>query len=127
MATIENPAPELQLIQSYRPGGFTIAGTRHEGSLLVLPDRVLPWTVARLGEIDLASLEAVRLARLSVDILLVGTGAGFALFPPALRPPIREWGIVVDAMTTPAACRTYNILLAEGRAVAAALIALPEG
>ncbi len=49
----------------------------------------------------------------------------FALLPPALRQAVRAWGPVVEAMATPAACRTYNLLLAEGRRVAAALIALP--
>jgi uncharacterized protein len=67
----------------------------------------------------------VRAARPVPDILVVGTGATFALFPPELRQAVRAWGVVVEAMATPAACRTYNVLLAEERRVAAALIALP--
>ena len=76
-------------------------------------------------DLDLVGLEPVRLAQPMPDILIVGTGADFALFPPALRQAIRAWGPVVEAMATPAACRTYNVLLAEERRVAAALIALP--
>ena len=61
----------------------------------------------------------------TIDILLVGTGARFAMVPPALRQAVRAWGPVVGSMATPSACRTYNVLLAEGRRVAAALLALP--
>jgi uncharacterized protein len=59
------------------------------------------------------------------EILVVGTGAEFVLPPPALRQAVRAWGPVIEAMTTPAGCRTFNLLVAEGRRVAAALIALP--
>ena len=115
----------LQLVQGYGPGSFTIAGVRYQGSVLVFPERTLAWgaaTAARLGPEGLAE---VRAAAASVDILVVGTGARFELVPPALRQAVRAWGPVVEAMATPAACRTYNVLLAEGRRVAAALIAMP--
>ena len=125
MAAAPDAAPDPQLVQAYSPGGFTVAGMRHAGSLLIFRDRVLPWTVTQPGDLDLASLEPVRTAQPRIDLLIVGTGAGFTLFPPTLRAAIRDWGVVVDSMATPAACRTYNILLAEGRAVAAALIAMP--
>jgi uncharacterized protein len=114
-------APDLRVVQGYRPGGFTVSGVRHQGSVLVFPDRVLPWS----GEVDAAGLEAVRAALPVPDILVVGTGSGFVPVPPALRQAVRAWGPVVEAMATPAACRTYNVLLAEGRRVAAALVALP--
>jgi uncharacterized protein len=118
-------APDQQVLQGYRAGGFTVSGVRYGGSILVFPDRTLPWSVHGLAEIDLAGLDALRTARPTPDILIVGTGAEFALFPPALRQAIRAWGPVVEAMATPAACRTYNVLLAEERRVAAALMALP--
>jgi uncharacterized protein len=119
-------APDLQVLQGYRAGGFTVSGVRHAGSILLFPDRVLPWAASEPDDLDLAGLEPVRTAQPVPDILIVGLGAGFALFPPALRQAIRAWGPVVEAMATPAACRTYNVLLAEGRRVAAALIALPR-
>ena len=126
---VETGTPKLaldrQVVQAYRAGGFTVSGVRHAGSVLVFPDRVLPLAAAGPGGLDLAGLEPVRAARPVPDILVVGTGATFALFPPELRQAVRAWGVVVEAMATPAACRTYNVLLAEERRVAAALIALP--
>lgn len=118
--------PGLQLIQAYRPGGFTIAGARYTGSLLVLPDRVLPWPVTDPCGLDEATLAPLRAAEPLPEILVVGCGTEFVLLPPALRQAVRAWGPVVEAMATPAACRTYNVLLAEGRRVAAALIAISK-
>jgi uncharacterized protein len=115
-------APDRQLVQAYAEGGFTVSGARHAGSILVFPDRVLAWPVRGMAELTLASLEPIRGP--APDILVVGTGATFSLFPPALREAVRGWGSVVEVMATPAACRTYNLLLAEERRVAAALMAL---
>ncbi len=120
-------APDLQVLQGYRAGGFTVSGVRHVGSILVFPDRTLPWAIGAPGDLDLVGFEPVRIAQPMPDILIVGLGADFALFPASLRQAIRAWGPVVEAMATPAACRTYNVLLAEERRVAAALIALPAG
>ena len=124
---IERPrlAGDRQLVQGYRGGGFTVSGVRHQGSLLILPDRVLAWPVTSLAELTEASLAPLRDG--APDILVIGTGATFGLIGPELRAAVRAWGPVVEAMTTAAACRTYNILLAEERRVAAALIALPSG
>lgn len=118
-------APDLQVVQGYRPGGFTISGVRYGGSLLVFPERVMPWAPASPGTIDLVSLDAVRTAEPLPDLLVIGMGPGFVPFPAELRQAVRTWGVVIEAMATPAACRTYNLLVAEGRRVAAALIALP--
>ena len=122
---VQRFAADLQVIQAYRAGGFTIAGVRHQGSVMVFPDRVLPWQPTSPGEIDLACLEPLRAVEPAPDILVIGLGADFVPFPPDLRQAIRTWGPVVEVMATPAACRTYNVLLAEERRVAASLIALP--
>jgi uncharacterized protein len=98
---------------------------RHAGSLLVLPDRVLPWAVGDPEALDEAAFAPLRAVEPVPDILVVGTGATFVLLPQALRQAIRAWGPVVEVMATPAGCRTYNVLLSEGRRVAAALIAMP--
>lgn len=119
-------AAGLQLVQAYRPGGFTISGVRHTGSVLVLPERVLPWAVTDPEALDEAAFAPLREVEPVPDILVVGTGAGFVLLPPALRQAIRAWGPVVETMATPAGCRTYNVLLSEGRRVAAALIAMSD-
>jgi uncharacterized protein len=128
-AAVETAAPKLaqgpQVVQGYRAGGFTIAGVRHEGSVLVFPDRVLKLAASTPAELDLAGLEPVRAAEPAPEILVVGTGAKFVPLPPGLRQAIRAWGVVAEAMATPAACRTYDVLLAEERRVAAALVAMP--
>jgi uncharacterized protein len=115
-------APEgRQFIQAHREGGFIIAGVRHEGSVLVLPERTLPWPVRELAGLTLESLAAITAAE--VEILILGCGARFARPPYELRQALRGHGIVTEAMDTRAACRTFNVLLAEDRRVAAALIA----
>ena len=113
-----------QLIQAYREGGFTVAGTRHEGSLLVMPERTLPWRVDTLAAISIESMAPITAADPAVELLILGCGPSFALAPAHLRDALRAHGIAVEAMATPAACRTYNVLLAEDRRVAAALIAV---
>jgi uncharacterized protein len=117
-------APEgRQLIQAHREGGFTIAGVRHEGSVLVLPDRTLPWPVRELSAVTMDSLAPITAAAANVDILVLGSGAQFGQPRSDLRQALRSHGIITEAMDTRAACRTFNVLLAEDRRVAAALIA----
>ena len=114
-----------QLIESYGNGRFKITGTAYEGSVLVFPDRVLDWPVNDFQAIDEASLSAFTSADTPpVDILLIGCGPQMRFVPPALRKSLRAAGIVIDAMDTGAACRTYNVLMSEDRRVAAALIAV---
>ena len=112
-----------QLIQAYRGGGFTIAGVRHAGSVLVLPERTLPWAVCDLPGLTVESLAPITETP-EVEILILGCGPRFALPSAELRQAVRAHGIVIEAMDTRAACRTFNVLLAEDRRVAAALIAL---
>lgn len=112
-----------QVIQAHREGGFTIAGVRHDGSVLVLPERTMPWPVTELSAVTMESLEPITAVAESVDILLLGAGARFGQPPMELRQALRAHGIVTEAMDTGAACRTFNVLLAEDRRVAAALIA----
>jgi uncharacterized protein len=114
-----------QVIQSYGEGRFRIAGTDHAGSVLVFPDRTLAWPVIAMDGVNLDSLLEVTRPGVRVEVLLVGTGLRMALLPADLRAALRTHGVVVDAMDTGAACRTFNVLLAEERRVAAALIAVP--
>ncbi|MDP6565407.1 MAG: Mth938-like domain-containing protein [Alphaproteobacteria bacterium] len=117
-------AADRQFIQGYGGGGFRISGVRHEGSVLVLPEQTLAWPIAAANEITRESLKPFRQAAGEVAILLLGCGSGAAIIDPELRQQIRDWGAVIEAMGTGAACRTYNVLLTEERAVAAALIAV---
>ena len=102
-------------VDGYGPGFFRIGGQVLEGPVMVFPDGARSWG----GYDDTASLIA-RAA--DVDVLFVGTGADVAHVPEAFRTTLEEQGMGVDAMASPAACRTYNVLLSEGRRVALALI-----
>ena len=113
-----------QIIQSYGNGRFRIAGEIYEGSVLVFAETTKPWPIASMAALTLESLSDVVANR--VDILLIGTGATMTFLDPGLRADLRAGGVVADAMDTGAACRTFNVLLAEDRRVAAALIALPR-
>lgn len=115
--------PGRQVIERYGPGGFRIAGVTHTGPVLVFPTETLPWDVADFGSLTLESLRPVA-ERRDIRILLVGTGRAMLPVPRALREALKAAGIVADAMDTGAACRTYGVLLAEERRVAAALLPL---
>ncbi len=123
MTASASEPPVRRPIDGYGAGGFRIAGEVFQGSVVVLPDRVVAWSadIAALSPDDFAAVLAMQP---SPEILLLGCGRRAALVPPAVRQRLREVGIVIDAMDTGAACRTYNILLAEERRVAAALIAV---
>ena len=115
---------DRQVIDSYGARGFHVSGAAYDGAILVFPDTTLIWPVVGLAEVTAESLGPV-VAHGDIEILLLGCGRRMQPVPPRLRQQLRASGIVVDAMDTGAACRTYNILLAEGRRVAAAL--LPAG
>ncbi len=119
--------PDQQEIQSYRPGGFTISGRRFRGSVAVFEDRVEAWEVADPAALEVRHLLRFREVEPPVDLLLLGLGVGFAVPAPAVLRALAEWRLPFELMSTAAACRTFNLLLSEGRRVAAALIALPEG
>lgn len=115
-----------QVIDAYGEGGFRISGHRVEGSVIVFPDSVTAWTVADAGEMNAANLAPVSAAARAggVELLLIGTGARMTRIDRGLREELRAEGVIIEAMDTGAACRTYNVLMAEGRRVAAALIAI---
>ncbi len=113
-----------KVIAAYGGGGFTIEGERLTGSMLVFPRRVAAWPVTAFAEVTLDSLAEVLAEMPAVELLLVGCGARQELAPAALRERLRAAGIAADFMDTGAACRTFNVLLAEDRRAAAALIAV---
>ncbi|RWE56523.1 Mth938-like domain-containing protein [Mesorhizobium sp.] len=111
-------------IDAYGNGGFRFADMSHRGSLLCLPSGIYGWEPA-----DPLALTAADFAKLlneadKVEILLVGAGKDLKPLPAALRTALKAAGIAADPMSTGAAVRTFNVLLAENRAVAAALIAV---
>lgn len=114
-----------QIIEAYGPGRIRISGTIHQRPVIILPDAVVDWPVATIADLSVDSLIAVASVRPPIEILIIGCGPRMAFIRPDLRQALRASGLVVDAMDTGAACRTYNVLLAEDRRVAAALIPLP--
>jgi uncharacterized protein len=109
---------------AYGNGGFRFADMSHRGSVLALPSGIRAWSVTAPQEITEASLADVVTEAGDVELLLVGTGLDIAFVSPAIRQHLKAVGVSLDVMQTGAAARTYNILLAENRKVAAALIAV---
>ncbi|MCV3271192.1 Mth938-like domain-containing protein [Roseobacter sinensis] len=102
-------------VEGYGPGFFRIGGDVFHGPLIIGPSGVTAWT----GYEDADALLALKD---TVDVLFVGTGAETAHLPSQLRRTLEEAGLGVEVMASPAACRTYNVLLSEGRRIALALI-----
>ena len=116
--------PYQAQIEAYGNGGFRFAGMSHRGSLLCLPTGMHAWEATSAADVTLASLGPVLEAAERIDVLLIGLGADIAALDPAIRGALRARGIIVEATGTGGAVRTYNVLLGEQRAVAAALVAV---
>ena len=112
-----------QVIESYGATGFRVTGVAYAGSILVFPDATLVWPVAGIDAVTTETLQPV-IERGGTEILLLGCGLRMMPVPAALRQALKAAGISIDAMDTGAACRTYNVLLAEDRRVVAALVRL---
>jgi uncharacterized protein len=113
-----------KVVERYGNGGFFISGERHEGSVLLYRDMLLPWPVGAITEADFAQLAGFIGRDPPVEVLLIGCGPSMTLLPATLKNGFRAHGIVVEPMDTGAACRTFNVMLSEDRRVAAALIAI---
>jgi uncharacterized protein len=113
-----------QIVESYGEGRFRVTSQLYRSAILVFPERTLAWPVTQFSEASLENLEPVLAAGRegAVELLLFGQGPLMQLVPPALRQGLRAAGVVVEPMDTGAACRTYNVLMPEGRRIAAALI-----
>ncbi|MCX7891932.1 MAG: Mth938-like domain-containing protein [Burkholderiales bacterium] len=114
-------AAGANLFSGYGEGYVAVNGVRHERSIVVLPDRVIAdWAPASLDALEAAHLAP--LVTLGIEILLLGTGARLRFPRPEVIRPLTDARIGFEAMDAHAAARTYNILTAEGRRVAAALL-----
>lgn len=109
-------------IDSYGNGGFRFAGMSHKGSLLLLPSGIKAWPPVVAAEVTIESLAPLIAEKAGIEVLLYGSGAAQVFPARALRQALADRGLHIEPMSTGAACRTYNILLAEGRAVAAAVL-----
>ncbi len=121
--TPEIPA-DRKYVDHYGAGGFRVAGERYEGSIIVTPEHVWPWPVSNFAEITAESVAQVLAAEPAIELLLIGCGARVERIPKEVREALRAGAITVDGMESGAACRTYNVLMAEERRVAVALIAV---
>jgi uncharacterized protein len=116
--------PYQALIDGYGNGGFRFADMSHRGSLLCLPTGMHVWDARAPSEITRENLQPVFAAADQIDVLLIGLGNDIVGFDKAIRQALRDRKVIVEAIATGGAVRTYNILLGESRAVGAALIAV---
>ncbi|MGB0719199.1 MAG: Mth938-like domain-containing protein [Bdellovibrionales bacterium] len=112
-----------QIIQSYRGGAFRVSGQVYDGAVIVSPQETIVWDVRgtvdalQQGDFDVLTDKAD-----GIDVVLLGSGAALQFIDPALKAGLKAKGLSVDVMDTGAASRTYNVLMAEGRRVVAALL-----
>ena len=121
------PAPDpaqVQVIRTYGPGRFLISDREWREPVLVTPTVTRPWTVTRAEDLSVASLAALKDAPAPTELLVLGCGTRAIFVPPALRGELKAAGLALEVVDTGSACRVYNVLLAGGRRVAAALIPL---
>jgi len=118
-------ARDAPSVDAYGDGGFRLSGVRHEGSVLILQDEARPWPVRSLAELTPDSFaDVLAVGPREVEFVLLGTGPVNALPPRPVRDALAKAGIGLEFMDTPTASRMYNVLTAEGRRLAAALIAV---
>ena len=123
--TLPTPDPsQVQLIRRYGPGRFLIGEREWLTPVLVMPTRTVAWTVTRAEELSPDNLAPLREGPAPTELLVVGCGPRSVLLPPPLRAALKAVGLSLEVLDTGSACRTYNVLLAEERRVAAALIPL---
>jgi uncharacterized protein len=111
------PAPDpaqVQLIRSYGPGRFLISDREWRQPVLVAPFSTFAWNVARAEDLTLESLEPLVAAPVPTEIFVL----------PDVRASLKAAGLALEVVDTGSACRIYNVLVAESRRVAAALIPL---
>ena len=131
LPTPENPGggPQVQLIRTYGPGRFNIAGREWREPVLVTPTATFPWPVTRAEELTLETLAPLKLApegqaQWPTELLVLGCGVRAIFVASGVRAALKSAGMALEVVDTGSACRIYNVLLAEGRRVAAALIPL---
>ena len=123
--TLPTPDPsQVQIIRSYGPGHFLIGERDWREPVLVTRTATTAWSVRRAEDLSLASLDALKQASALTELLILGCGQRAVFIAPAMRAELKAAGLALEVVDTGSACRIYNVLLAEGRRVAAALIPL---
>lgn len=117
-------AEGVNIINACTPESISVNGEAHTSSILVPPTGpMIPWPVTSLSELTEAHFEQILQAR--PELVIFGSGRQLRFPPPALLRPLMAARIGFETMDTAAACRTYNILVGEGRQVMAALLIHP--
>ena len=112
-----------QIIQSYASGGFKVSGQAYEGAVVVMPEQTFDWAFkGAFADLSIDDFEIILQHQDRLDVVLLGCGPSMAFLPSDLRAALKQRGVSVDVMDTGAACRTVNVLIAEGRRVAAVLL-----
>ena len=111
-------------IDSYGNGGFRFADMSHKGSILCLPSGIYGWDFVAGDSLTADRFQRVLDESDKIETLLIGTGLDIRMIPKDLKQVLKSHNIASDPMSTGAAIRTYNIMLAESRAVACALVAV---
>ncbi|MEM1039487.1 MAG: MTH938/NDUFAF3 family protein [Pseudomonadota bacterium] len=110
-------------VDSYGAGGFRFADMSHRGSIMLLPSGIYGWTANTLSDITPSSLTQLK-GETDLELVLFGTGQDLQMLDEATLAFMDETGLRAEVMATGAAARTFNVLLAEGRPVGAALLAV---
>ena len=116
--------PGRAQIDAYGNSGFRFADMSHKGSILCLPSGIYGWEPKDPGALVMSDFARLLDEAQDFDVVLIGMGTEIRPVPKSLREAFKERRIVADPMSTGAAVRTFNVLLAEDRRVAAALIAV---
>jgi uncharacterized protein len=110
----------LNTFTGYGTGFVLVNDVRHEGNLIVMPDLLLTWDAPSFADLEAGHFE--KIAALQPEVVLLGTGDKLRFPHPRLTRSLAAARIGIEIMDVQAACRTYNILMAEERKVAAALL-----
>lgn len=112
-----------QIIQSYSNGGFRVSGTVFKSPVIVALETTVPWDVSeKFEDLTMESFAPLLAQARDIDVVLLGCGKDMAFLPLAIRQELKARGLPVESMDTGAACRTFNVLMTEGRRVVAALL-----
>lgn len=113
---------DRQHVQKYGPDGFTVSKVAFGGPVIVFPHESLAWSANKDGLLTTDSFALVMERASALDLCLLGCGRRMMQVPADVRLALKDVGVNIEPMDTGAACRTFNVLLAEGRAVCAALL-----
>ncbi len=111
---------ELLAVDSYNAEGFVVSGQRFDSAIMLHGTGCQPWDANT--SLQMASFAAAADVLAACDVVLLGTGLRAAFLPPSQRAALKALGLLVEVMDTGAACRTYNVLLGDGRKVGALLL-----